>query len=170
MYLSADPNVGPFKDRFPLVYWILRNITKLFKRCDWNMLIIILLTFWYAMIQYRKGELRWIFFVYMFFKTNYIWILLWYVTFHIQLEIGLYIMSTTLESFNRTFMRLWFYAPFIKIECGSSMHSFQWNYTKSYIWLSLKTSAVKSDERFSKWRKFLLTKSFVYKKALVKIC
>ena len=132
--------------------------------------IVLLLTFWYAMIQYRKGELRWIFFVYMFFKTNYIWILLWYVTFHVQLEIGLYIMSTTLESFNRTFMRLWFYAPFIKIECGSSMGSFQWNYTKSYIWLSLKTSAVKSDERFSKWRKFLLTKSFVYKKALVKIC
>ena len=35
-----------------------------------NMLIILLLTFWYATIQYRKGELRWIFFVYIFFKTN----------------------------------------------------------------------------------------------------
>ena len=43
------------------------------------MLIILLLTFWYATIQYRKGELKWIFFVYMFFKTNYIWILLRYV-------------------------------------------------------------------------------------------
>ena len=47
-----------------------------------NMLIILLLTFWYVTIQYRKGELRWIFFVYMFFKTNYIWILLWYATLH----------------------------------------------------------------------------------------
>ena len=36
--------------------------------------------------------------------------------------------------------------------------------------LSLKTSVVKSDERFSQWRKFLLTKSFFYKKVLVKIC
>ena len=36
--------------------------------------------------------------------------------------------------------------------------------------LSSKTSAAKSDERFSKWRKFLLTKSFVYKKVLVRIC
>ena len=79
-----------------------------------NMLIILLLTFWYAMIQYRKGELKWIFFVYMFFKTNYIWILLRYVTFHILVEIGICIMSPTLESFNRPFMRLWFYAALIE--------------------------------------------------------
>ena len=32
VYLSADPNVGPFKDQFPLAYWILRNVTKLFKQ------------------------------------------------------------------------------------------------------------------------------------------
>ena len=35
VYLSADPNAVPFKDRFPLVCWILRNVTKLFKRYDW---------------------------------------------------------------------------------------------------------------------------------------
>ena len=97
-----------------------------------NMLIILLLTFWYAMIQYRKGELKWIFFVYMFFKTNYIWILLRYVTFHILVEIGICIMSPTLESFNRPFMRLWFYAAFIQIEFGSSVWSFHWNYTIKY--------------------------------------
>ena len=89
-----------------------------------NMLIILLLTFWYATIQYRKGELRWIFFVYMFFKTNYIWILLWYVTFHVQVEIDLYVMPPTLESFNRPLLRLWFYAALIQIEFGSSM----WRY------------------------------------------
>ena len=89
-----------------------------------NMLIILLLTFWFAMIQYRKGQLRWIFFAYMFFKTNYSWILLWYVLFHIQVEIGLYVMSPTLESFNRPFMRLWFYAAFIQIEFGSSVRSY----------------------------------------------
>ena len=36
-HLSADPNMGPFKDWFPLVYWILHNITKLLKQCDWLM-------------------------------------------------------------------------------------------------------------------------------------
>ena len=97
-----------------------------------NMLIILLLTFWYTTIQYRKGKLRWIFFVYMFFKTNYIWILLWCVTFRMQVEIGLYVMSPTLESFNRPFMRLWFYAAFIQIEFGSSVWSFHWNYTIKY--------------------------------------
>ena len=34
-HLSADPNAGPFKDWFPLVYWILHNLTKLFKQYDW---------------------------------------------------------------------------------------------------------------------------------------
>ena len=88
------------------------------------MLIILLLMFWYATIQYRKGKLRWIFFVYMFFKTNYIWILLRYVTFHVQVEIGLYVMSLTLKSFNRPFMRLWNCAAFIQIEFGSSVRSY----------------------------------------------
>ena len=32
VYLSADPNVGPFKDWFPLASWILHNVTKLFKQ------------------------------------------------------------------------------------------------------------------------------------------
>ena len=97
-----------------------------------SMLIILLLTFWYATIQSRKGDLRWIFFEYMFFKTNYIWILLRYVTFHIQVEIGLYVISPTLESFNTTFMRLWFYATLIQIEFGSNVRRFHWNYTKKY--------------------------------------
>ena len=35
VYLSADPNAGPFKGGFPLVCRILRNLTKLFKRYDW---------------------------------------------------------------------------------------------------------------------------------------
>ena len=59
-------------------------------------------------MQYKKGKLKWIFFVYIFFKSNYIWILLWYVTIQIQVEIGLYVMSPTLESTNKSFMRLWF--------------------------------------------------------------
>ena len=37
VYLSADSNTGPFKGRFPLVCWILRKVTKLFKRYDWLM-------------------------------------------------------------------------------------------------------------------------------------
>ena len=31
VYLSADPNVGSFKDRFPLVCRILHILTKLFQ-------------------------------------------------------------------------------------------------------------------------------------------
>ena len=124
------------------------------------------------MIQYRKVELRWIFVVYMFFKTNCIWILLRYVTFHVQMEIGLYLTSPTLESLNRPFIRLWFYAVFIHIEFAEIERAdFSLKLHKILnlgIW-SLKSSAAKSDERFSKWRKFLLTKSFVYKKVLVKI-
>ena len=87
----------------------------------------------HATIQNRKGKLMWIVFVYLFFKTNYIWILLQYVIFHIQVEIGLYIMSPTLKSFNRPFMKLWFYAAFIQIEFGSSVPSFHWNYTIKYL-------------------------------------
>ena len=36
VYLLADPNAGPFKDRFPLACRILRNVMKLFKRYDWS--------------------------------------------------------------------------------------------------------------------------------------
>ena len=53
--------------------------------------------------------------------------------FHVQVEIGLYAMSPTLESFNRPFMRLWFYATFIQIEFGSSLQSFHWNYKSGYL-------------------------------------
>ena len=73
VYLSAEPNAGPFKGRFPLVYWILNNEVN---QTIWlvNMLIILLLTFWWATIQYRKGELTWIFLVYMFFNLNIVMI------------------------------------------------------------------------------------------------
>ena len=39
--------------------------------------------------------------------------------FHVQVEIRRYVTSPTLESLNRPFMRLWFYAAFIQIEFGS---------------------------------------------------
>ena len=120
-----------------------------------NMLIILLLTFWYATIQYRKGELRWIFFVYMFFKTNYIWILLRYVTFHVWVEIGLYVMSPTLESFNRPFMRLWFYAAFIQIEFGSSVRSYASRHHRResrvlfiYLWIQYEKKKYERKEVF----------------------
>ena len=35
VYLSADPNAGPFKGQLPLVCWILPNLTKLFKQYNW---------------------------------------------------------------------------------------------------------------------------------------
>ena len=35
VYLSADPNVGPLTGWYPLVCWILCNVTKLFKWYDW---------------------------------------------------------------------------------------------------------------------------------------
>ena len=35
VYLTAGPNAAAFKDRCPLVYCMLRNVTKLFKRYDW---------------------------------------------------------------------------------------------------------------------------------------
>ena len=118
------------------------------------MLIIFLLTFWFATIQYRKGKLRWIFFVYMFFKTNYIWILLRYVTFHVQVEIGLYVMSLTLKSFNRPFMRLWHCAAFIQIEFGWSVRSYAScrHRRKScvlftYLWIQYKKKKYKRKER-----------------------
>ena len=57
LYLSGDPNAGPLKGWFLLACWIFCNVTKLFKQWLVNMLIILLLTFWYATIQYRK---RWI--------------------------------------------------------------------------------------------------------------
>ena len=116
VYLSADRNVGPFKDQFPLACWILHNVTKLFKWYDWLICFVCLHS---DRLQYNSEIL-----VYMFFKTNYIWILLWYVTFHVQVEIDLYVMPPTLESFNRPLLRLWFYAALIQIEFGSSM----WRY------------------------------------------
>ena len=136
------------------------------------MLIIFSLTFWYATIQYRKGKLRWIFFVYMFFKTNYIWILLQYVTFHIQVKIGLYIMSPTLKSFNRPFYEILILRRVYSNRVWIERAEFSLKLLKilNLVILSLKTSAVKSDERFRKWRKFLLTKGFVYKKVLRKVC
>ena len=119
-----------------------------------NILIILLLMFWYATIQYRKGELRWTFFVYMFFKTSHIWILLQYVTFHMQVEIGLYVMSPTLESLNRPFMRLWFYVAFIQIELGSSMASYASRRHRrktgilfTYLWIQYKKKNYKRKER-----------------------
>ena len=101
-----------------------------------NMLIILLLTFWHAMIQCRKGEL--IFFVYMFFETNYILILLWCVTFQVQVQISLYNMSLALESFNRPFMRLWFYTAFIQIEFGSSVSSISFTWKKNLRFIDLR--------------------------------
>ena len=35
VYLSADLNADPLKGQFSLVCWILRNLTKSFKRYDW---------------------------------------------------------------------------------------------------------------------------------------
>ena len=101
-----------------------------------NMLIILLLTFWHAMIQCRKGKL--IFFVYMFFETNYILILLWCVTFQVQVQISLYNMSLALESFNRPFMRLWFYTAFIQIEFGSSVSSISFTWKKNLRFIDLR--------------------------------
>ena len=110
-----------------------------------NMLIILLLTFWYATIQCRKGEL--IFFAYMFFETNYILILLWCVTFHVQVQISLYNMSLALESFNRPFMRLWFYTAFIQIEFGSSVSSISFTWKKNLrfidLWIQYKKKKYK---------------------------
>ena len=117
------------------------------------MLIILLLTFWYATTQYRKGELR-CFFVYMFFKTNYILILLRHATFRLHLEIGLYPMPPTLERFNRPFMRLWFYAAFIQIEFGSSMRSYASCCQRrkscvlfTYLWIQYKRKKYIREER-----------------------
>ena len=131
------------------------------------MLIILWRTFWYATIQYRKGKLRWILFVYMFFKTNYIGILLQYVTFQVQVEI---VMSPTLESFNT--LRFYDFTRVYSNRVWIERAEFSLKLLKilNLVILSLKTSAVKTDERFRKWRKFLLTKGFVYKKVLRKVC
>ena len=37
VYLSTDPNAGPFKGWSWLVRWILHNVTKLLKQYDWLM-------------------------------------------------------------------------------------------------------------------------------------
>ena len=113
-----------------------------------NMLIILLLTFWYATIQCRKGEL--IFFVYMFFETNYILILLWCVTFHVQVQISLYNMSLALESFNRPFMRLWFCTAFIQIEFGSSVSSISFTWKKNLRFIDLW---IQYKKKIYKWKR-----------------
>ena len=41
------------------------------------------------------------------------------------MEIGLCVMSPTIESLNRPFVRLWFYAAFIQIEFGLSVRSYE---------------------------------------------
>ena len=101
VYLSADANAGPFKGQFLLVCWSHEVIQMI-----WLVNILIILFFnvliCYNTIQKRGTKvnfLRWI-----FFKTNYIWILIWYVMFHVQVEIGLY-MSPTLEALPAHFMK-----------------------------------------------------------------
>ena len=128
VYLSAGLNAGPFKGWLSLVCWILHNVTKLFRQYDW---LICSLFFCLCSDMLRNNTEKVNFLCVYFFKTNYIWIILQYVTFHIQVEIGLFVMSLTLESFNRTFLRLWFYAAFILIEFGWSVQiyasqAFQW--------------------------------------------
>ena len=57
VYLLADPNVGPFPlGWFPLVCWILHNVTV--NQTIWlvNMLIILFLMFWYDMINTEKAN------------------------------------------------------------------------------------------------------------------
>ena len=58
--------------------------------------------------------------------------MLQHITFHVQVEIDLCVMSPTLVSFNRPFMRLEFHAAFIQIEFRSSRRSFHRNYTMKY--------------------------------------
>ena len=85
----------------------------------------------------------------MFSKAIYIRILLRYVTFHVQVEIDLYVMSPTLESFNGTFMILRrVYSNRVWIERVE--FSLKLLKILNLGILSLKISAVKSDERFSK--------------------
>ena len=85
--------------------------------------------------------------------------------FYVQVEIGLGIMSPTLESFNMILHCV--YSNSVWIECVE--FSLKLHKILNLGTLSLKILVAKSDERFSKWRKFLLTKNFVYKKLLVKI-
>ena len=88
--------------------------------------------------------------MYIFFKTNYIWISLRYVTFQVQVEIGLYIMSPTLEGINRPFMRSWIYTMVIQIEFGSSMQSYASHRHRgesciwfTYLWIPYKKKKYK---------------------------
>ena len=85
----------------------------------------------------------------MFFKTNYIWILLRCVTFHIQVEFGLYVMSLTLKSFNRPFMRLWNYSNWVWIEraelCILPPQKKKLRFI--YLWIQYKKKKYKRKER-----------------------
>ena len=92
--------------------------------------------------------------MYRFFKTNYIWILLQYVTFYIQVEIGLYVMSPILDSFNRLFMRLLFYIAYIQKEFVSSVRSYgsrclirKGCVLFTYLWIQYKKKKYKRKER-----------------------
>ena len=132
VYLSADPNAGPVKGRFPLVCWILHNVMKLFKGYDWLiMLIILLLTFWYPYntIQKRRTKVN-----FYLCKCSLKPIIIEYCYDKLQTRSGNWLLRhvADLESFNRPYMRLWFYAAFIQIEFGSSVRSSYWNYTIKY--------------------------------------
>ena len=167
-------------------------------------------TFWYATIQYRKGERRWIFFMYMFFKTNTAWkvskcgvfsgpyipLFTPYLSVFSQ-NAGIYGPEKT--PYLDTFHAVQLYLNIATI-CCVPRTSGNWplrpltNFRElqqifyeililrrsysTWVWiegakfslklykilnlgtLSLKTSAAESDERFSNWRKFWLTKSF----------
>ena len=144
MYLSADLNVGPFKGWFSLCCML--NIMKRNEVVEtiWlvNMLILFLLTFWYVTMQYRKGELRWVFFVYMFFKTNYIWILLQCVTFHIQVEISIYIVYEIIILRHVYSNRVW-------IECAELwvLLLYKKKLCFIYLWIQYKNKKYKRKER-----------------------
>ena len=73
-----------------------------------------------------------------------------YVTFHVQVEIGFYIMSPTLETFNRPFYEIMVlrrvYLNSVWIERAE--FSLKLHKILNLGILSLKTSAVKSDENF----------------------
>ena len=84
------------------------------------------------------------------------------------MEIDLYVMSPTSENFYEIMVLRRVYSNRVWMERAE--FSLKLLKILNLGILSLKTSALKSDERFSKWRKLFLTKSFVYKKVLVKIC
>ena len=92
----------------------------------------------------------------MFFKTNYTWMLLQYVTFHVQVQIGLCVMSPTLESYNRPFMRLWFYAALIQIDFGSSVRAMDFVAIEEKVAFYLLTYGFNIKRKNTKEKKELL--------------